>query len=43
MNNITKHVRRFLLIAVAASLGACHFHGGGWGHHCRPVHHYHCR
>lgn len=36
--NKTRTVRRFILLLLAASFGACHFHGGGcyhdWGRHC---------
>jgi len=39
-DRISRRVRRFVLILAAASLGACHFHGGHcWEphHFCRPV------
>jgi hypothetical protein len=33
---------RFVVIALcAASFGACHFHGGGWGHCSSHQSHYH--
>ncbi|MFY9341262.1 MAG: hypothetical protein WAT39_02150 [Planctomycetota bacterium] len=47
--NVRRTVRLFVLALVAASLGACHFHGGhghchSWGFtHYVPRDHYHCR
>jgi hypothetical protein len=39
--NLRKPVRLLVLALIAASFGACHFHGHGWHHHCHPPRH--CR
>jgi hypothetical protein len=47
MNHATRRSLRYvLLVLVAASFGACHFHGhhgGGWGWGHGHGHYRHCR